>query len=684
MWPFRSDSQPATERAAAEAELAAIGKSHIILRLDAAGVVREVNETAASVFGYPVGNLVGQPYARLVRQKDRGEMQALLARVAAGRAENRILPRLNAAGEEIWLDASYAPLDVPEGAILVVAREITGMHLRRRENRGHTDAVRRSLAVIEFDLDGQIVEANDLFCKAMGYPHDQLIGRHHRMFMPPGKADTQAYRDFWAGLGTGASHTGRVHRIDAEGRDRFLEATYETLLDAEGRPFRVVKYAFDITDAMNAAAEAESQIAAIQRIQAVIEFTPDGTILRANDIFCAALGYDESEIVGKHHRMFVPEAERGSGTYAEHWKRLAAGEAIAGDFERTGKGGKEVYISASYNPIRDAAGKVVKVVKFAVDTTSLRVTANEMLHGLRRMAAGDLSVRLDRDLGPLDEIRTAFNASIGRLDETIGAIVEQTVQIEGEVAAITGATDDLARRAERQASTLQASAASLDELAASITGSADIAGAAETGARDTRSQSAKASDVVKEAVRAMDAIAESSRKVSSINNVIDDIAFQTNLLALNAGVEAARAGDAGRGFAVVASEVRALAQRASDAAKEIASLIELSGRQVDLGVRLVGETGDSLSAIATSIETIHQSISEISNSAREQATAVNEMNAAVNQLDQVTQQNTAMSEETNASMQVLRQVIGDMHASVSYFAQGVGAGHEAEPMRRSA
>ncbi len=665
MFPFlKKKPEGASPR---PSELDVIRRSQLVARLDAEGRFVEVNSLYANALGYTAEEILGQRYLRIVRQKDHGWFtDKLMPEIAAGRDVSLICPRLNKAGDEVWLDVSY--LAVGGGQILILARDITEFHLRRRDNRGHTDAVKSSMATIEFDLTGKILDANPLFLAATGYVLDEILGKHHRIFMPAGQADGPDYAAFWQRLAKGgSSENGEVMRVNKAGEPIWLRATYETLRDAEGRPFKVVKYGFEVTEAKNVAADAKSQIEAIQKVQAVIEFAPDGKVLRANANFCDALGYDEAEIVGRHHSMFVPPDQVGSADYQTFWTRLAAGEQISGDFERMGKNGRQVFIRASYNPIRDASGRVAKVVKYAVDTTVSQLLSTTLKEGLHRLSAGDLSVRLTTDLREMDGVRTDFNASVERLQDVMMGVIERSRRIDEETNVIDQATDELARRTEQQAATLEESAAALEQLSTSVKSAAAEAAKANVQASEARRDTEESSKIVGATVRAVDAIAESSRKISSITSVIDDIAFQTNLLALNAGVEAARAGDAGRGFAVVASEVRALAQRSSEAAKEIAGLITTSEKQVDAGVKLVGQTGEALDKINTMMMSIHDSISQISHSAQEQATGLSELNTAIDDLDRAVQHNASMAEETNASAQSLRSSVTEMNREVSYF-----------------
>ena len=660
-----------------DAMLVAIKQSHMVIRLDLSGKILEANKVAADAAGVKPEAVIGQNFTKFMRTQDvaANVFQRIAEKVRAGGSVQKIAPALNKAGEEVWYDITYSPLDSRDGTreILVIAHDITEMHLRRRDNRSKVDAIRRSMGVIEFDLQGNILDANDLFLKAVGYSIDEIRGRHHRIFMRPEEAAKPEYSEFWKQLSKGSSSTGRVERIAKNGEPIWLRATYETLSDPEGRPFKVVKYAFDVTADANMQADACHQIDAIQKVQAVIEFNPDGTIIRANEIFCNVMGYRESEIAGKHHRIFVQDEHANAREYQEFWARLREGHEQDGRFVRVGKNGKNVYIRASYSPIRDASGRVSKVVKFAIDTTSFEIATRTLSSGLGQLASGDLSARIDTELGEFDSIRTSFNEALERLNSVVQSANEVSQQLNREADAVAEATDNLARRTERQAATLEESAASLEDLTSVVHAANKRASEARVLAESARTETDHSNEVVQNAMSAMADIAEFSRKISSITSLIDDISFQTNLLALNAGVEAARAGDAGRGFAVVASEVRALAQRSSDAAKEIATLISSSTQQVDRGVNLVNQAGESLSTIRGKVQEIHAGVETISGMTEEQSQGISGLNVAIGDLDRVTQQNAAMAEETNAAIQTLGQGISQLRGEFEFFrTEGTG------------
>ena len=553
----------------------------------------------------------------------------------------------------------------------------------RRDSEALIKALDRSLAFIEFDPEGTILTANANFCATIGYDVSEIVGRHHSMFVEPAYARTDEYRAFWMKLGRGEFDAREYKRIGKGGREVWIQASYNPVCDARGKVTKVVKVASDITREKLRNAEYEGKVAATSRVQAVIEFTPAGEIITANDLFLNTLGYTLAEIQGRHHRMFVSPDYARSAAYSEFWSRLNRGEAIAEDFHRLGKGGRDVWIQASYNPILDAEGHVVKVVKLATDATG-RVRAVEALgKGLAELAANNLTHRMEDALDPTyEKLRVDYNAAVTQLCELVGGIISNTQAIRSGSGEVAQAADDLSRRTEQQAASLEETAAALDQVTATVRKTAEGAVHAREAVTRARADAERSGGVVREAVVAMGEIEASSRRITDIIGVIDEIAFQTNLLALNAGVEAARAGDAGRGFAVVASEVRALAQRSAEAAKEIKGIIAASARQVETGVKLVGETGEALGRIVGQVAEVTSVVSEIAASAQEQASGLAEVNTAVNSMDQATQQNAAMVEESTAASQSLAQEADGLAALASRFrvgehAAGMGGGGSA-------
>ncbi|WP_267551661.1 PAS domain-containing methyl-accepting chemotaxis protein [Rhizobium rhizogenes] len=528
-------------------------------------------------------------------------------------------------------------------------------------------AIDKSMAIIEFDMSGKILTANANFCRAFGYDLKEIIGQHHRIFVAPEEAAAPEYAQFWAKMARGEFDSRQYRRLGKGGKEIWIEATYNPV--RRGKKFhKVVKIAADITAAKLKSIEDAGKLDALSRSQAVIEFTPDGRILGANENFLQTLGYGLSEIQGMHHSLFCDKAYSSSNEYRQFWSRLAQGEFIADEFLRIGKGGRKVFIQASYNPIFDTDGKVFKVVKFATDVTG-RVNNVEALGGaLGQMSDGDLTQHLATPFIPtLERLRTDFNGAVGKLHAAMQSVARAAGTISSGTQRIHQASDDIAKRSEQQAASVEETAAALEEITTTVADSSQNADAAGRLVRETRESAAHSATVVRRAIDAMGRIETSSQEITNIVGVIDEIAFQTNLLALNAGIEAARAGDAGKGFAVVAQEVRELAQRSAVAAKEIKDLIALSSGNVQSGVALVMETGSALATIESQVQSVDGNVSMIVGVAKEQAVTLKEVSSAVGVLDRGTQQTTALVQESAAAALVLAAEAENLFELLSLF-----------------
>ncbi|WP_224393497.1 methyl-accepting chemotaxis protein [Ensifer adhaerens] len=508
------------------------------------------------------------------------------------------------------------------------------------------DAINRSQAIIEFDLTGNILTANENFCRAMGYELREIVGRHHRIFVQPEEAASAAYRDFWARLARGEYDRQQYKRIGKGGREIWIEASYNPVFKGK-TPYKVVKFATDITATKAKSTDDQGKIDALSRAQAIIEFTPAGEIITANENFLKTMGYELHEIVGRHHSMFCQPDYAHSPDYAAFWRDLSAGRFATDQFMRLGKGGRKVFIQASYNPILDDAGRVLKVVKFALDVSDRVLAVREIGAGLGRLAECNIRMTLDEPfVGELEGLRRDFNTSIGMFQETLSAVLRQTRELNDNSKEMKDAAEHLSERTRQQASALEQTSAALEQATVSVRTSTENTQQTRTLVQNARQSAHASSGVVRDAVTAMQRIKAASEEISQIIGVIDEIAFQTNLLALNAGVEAARAGDAGKGFAVVAQEVRELAQRSAKAAKEIKDLIHNSVTEVAEGVRLVGDTGNALKEIEDFVAAIDTRIEAIAMAATEQTTGLGEISLAVNDIDAMTQQNAGMVDRT--------------------------------------
>jgi methyl-accepting chemotaxis protein len=542
--------------------------------------------------------------------------------------------------------------------------------------RGQVAAINKSQAIIEFTLDGKILHANEHFCAAIGYALDEIRGQHHSMFVDPAYRTSPEYRAFWEKLGRGEYDAGQYKRIAKGGREIWIQASYNPVFDANGKAFKIIKYATDITAEKLKAADYEGQIAAISKAQAVIEFTLDGRILYANENFCNGLGYRLEEIKGQHHSMFVEPVYRASPEYRAFWDKLGRGEYDAGQYKRIARGGKEIWIQASYNPIRDMNGKPFKVVKYATDVTEQVRTAQVMQKVLEETQAvtsaakdGDLTKRipLEGKSGSIVELCSGVNSLVDGMAGIVGQIKEATEAIDTASKEISQGNSDLSSRTEQQASSLEETASSMEELTSTVKQNAENARQANQLAVGASEVAVRGGDVVKQVVVTMNGISESSKKIADIIGTIDGIAFQTNILALNAAVEAARAGEQGRGFAVVATEVRNLAQRSAAAAKEIKELITDSVAKVDAGSQLVDKAGSTMDEIVSSVKRVTDIMAEITAASQEQSSGIEQVNQAITQMDEVTQQNAALVEEAAAAAESLQEQAGGLVEAVGRY-----------------
>ena len=474
-----------------------------------------------------------------------------------------------------------------------------------RKAAGMMDAINKVQAVIEFSLDGQIVDANANFLAAMDYRLEDIVGRHHSMFVPAADAASPAYRAFWEKLGRGEFDTGQYKRVGRSGREVWIQASYNPIVDGSGRPFKVVKYATDVTAQKLQSADFEGQISAINKAQAVIEFGMDGSITFANDNFLRALGYRLEEIVGRHHRMFVDPVYSASGEYAQFWEKLGRGEYDAGQYKRVGKDGREIWIQASYNPILDLNGKPAKVVKYATDITAQKKVGERVT-----------------------EISSIVASAASEMRATAEGMARTAEETTRQAGVVTSAAEITSVNVQTVSSAGEELTASISEIARQVAESSSIS-------QHAVSEADKASDSIR-------ILAEAAQKIGNVVTLINDIAGQTKLLALNATIEAARAGEAGKGFAVVASEVKSLSDQTARATHEISSQVTAMQSATQTSVGAIGGITDTIRKVA-------EIASAIAGAVEEQSAATREIAANVTQVAEGTRQVSSSIAGVNAA-----------------------------------
>jgi methyl-accepting chemotaxis protein len=545
VFPFLKNSS--TDKALA----AAIGRSQAVIEFDMDGTVRTANDNFLKALGYTLGEIQGKHHSMFVdpSERDSAAYRDFWAALKRGEYQAAEYKRIGKGGKEVWIQATYNPvLDGSGKPVKVVkfATDITARKIRGMEDAGQIAAIGRAQAVIAFEMDGTIVTANENFLKAMGYTLAEIQGKHHRMFVEQAERDSAAYREFWARLNRGENQSAEYKRVGKGGKEVWILASYNPVLDEKGKPFRVVKFATDVTSQKLSTADLAGQISAIGKSQAVIEFNMDGTIIGANQNFLKTVGYALDEIRGRHHSMFVDPSEREGAAYREFWAALNRGEYQAAEYKRIGKGGKEVWIQASYNPILDLNGRPFKVVKYATDTTAqvLVRMGNERVRGMMESVAAGAE---------------ELNASVREISE-----------------AMTKSRD----------------------TAATAVGRVEAADA--------------------EAKR----LNEAAQAMSGIVELIGSITGQINLLALNATIESARAGEAGRGFAVVASEVKNLATQAKQATDKI-------GQEISNLNGISGDVVGALDSIKQAIQGVSEYVTATAAAVEEQSTVTSEMSSSM-------------------------------------------------------
>ena len=543
-------------------------------------------------------------------------------------------------------------------------------------------AINRVQAVIEFELDGTILHANDNFLNVVGYTLDEVQGKHHAMFCDPEYVKTPQYREFWAKLARGEFDQGEYKRIARNGHEVWISASYNPIFDADGKPYKVIKFATDVTRTKMRNAEYEGKVSAIGKAQAVVEFDVNGNVLDANANFLDVMGYELADIKGEHHRMFCEAEYANSFEYKKFWQKLNRGEFDSGRYKRIGNHGKVVWIQATYNPILDLNGKPYKVVKFAIDITdqvkleaSIQDKSQDesrkvkvLLESVARAAQGDLTCTIVQEgEEPIDLLAGGIGKMIVDLRGVIANVVAAAGGFADSSHAIAERATGVAVGTQALGATVEQMNASIDGLTFSINSIAENVSSADYLARATQQEAEAGARAVAKSIEAMDLINRSSEDIGEIVKVISEIANQTNMLAFNAAIEAARAGEHGLGFSVVADEVRKLAERSSQATKEISKLINESVKRVTTGSEISRQASDAFDKIVSGVGKTTLAISDISKAANEQLLTAREVSTAIQYIAEETEKSAANVDSIARSTDALNDRAGNLNQTVSGF-----------------
>ena len=591
----------------------ALDQSQAVIQFKPDGTILTANQNFLQAMGYSLDEIKGNHHKMFVEPgfENSDEYKEFWRSLAAGTFQAAEYKRYAKGGKEIWIQASYNPVKDKSGNVVKVikyATDITAQTLQNSDYAGQIDAISKVQAVIEFELDGTIRTANENFLGAVGYTLPEIQGQHHRMFVDPEYAETNEYKDFWTNLGAGNFDAGRYKRVTKNGDNIWIQASYNPIFDPDGKPFKVVKYATDITEQVLRNADFRGQLDAIHKSQAVIEFELDGTIITANENFTATVGYSLDEIKGKHHSMFADPEFAKSAEYKAFWQRLGSGQFDAGEYHRLGKGGKDIWIQASYNPIFDPDGKPFKVVKYATDITDQVLARDEQ-----------------QRVGPM-------------VDENLDKILSAVGDATSQATSASGASSQTAQ-------TVHSVAAAAEQFQAS---SQEIAHSMETSRGDVN----RAMDEANTADSSAKQLSDAAGAMTNIVDVINDIAGQINLLALNATIESARAGEAGKGFAVVASEVKSLANQVANATTQISNeIVGMQDISSDVVQRLdrikgaVSSVENSVTAVAGAVEEQAATSKEITSNMQEASCAVEDINSSLGSISEAVQNANSFARE---------------------------------------
>ena len=549
----------------------------IVSVADKKGDIVSVNDKFIEVSKYSRQELIGAPHST-TRHPDmpKETFKQLWSTIGRGELFRGVIKNRAKDGTPYYVDAVIAPILGENGKpikYLGVRYDITQAEIERQNARGILNAIDQSYAYIEFDLGGHVLKANRNFLGLLGYQLDEVVGKHHRMFVDPALANSGAYQQFWRDLNAGKPQSDVFKRVTKGGQEVWIQAIYAPVNDEMGRVTKIVKIATDVTQSRLQSANFEGQINAVAKAQAVIEFKLDGTILDANDNFLSTMGYSLAEIKGKHHSMFAEAGVSTSVEYRLFWDKLGRGEFDAGRYKRVGKGGKEIWIQASYNPILDLNGKPFKVVKYASDITA-EVKASEMLREAVAQAQAVTNSARDGDLSPRIPLE-GKSGPIAELCVGVNTLMETTSVILGDVGRSFGAlaAGDLSQRITR-----------------------DYAGTFGQMKADANATSEALAGIIDDVGRVFSALAAgdlTQRITRDAQGIFDQVKQDANNSSDKlAGIidEVRAAADALTG---AANQVSATAQSLSQSASEQASSVEETSAQIDTMSASITQNSDN-------------------------------------------------------------------------------------------
>lgn len=693
-------------------KLECLTRSRANIEFEIDGTILSANELFLNLMGYTWEEIKGKKHGMFVEEAEQqsAEYRSFWAQLGQGIAQTGEYKRLRKQGQQVWLASTYYPVADAEGKayrILQFANDVTERKLRDADFAGQIQAIHRVQPVSEYDMHGIILAVNENFEKLLGFSRAELIGKHVSLFVDEVTRNSAAYqaasKELWQKLNRGEFCTGEAKRTTKQGKEIWIQYSYNPILGLDGKPYKVVNYFRDMTEQKMANADYQGQIAAINKTQAVIECDMNGVILRANEDFLRIVGYSMEEVKGRPIAMFAVESDRDSEKTRELWAKLHRGEGQQGEYHRRGKGDRDVWMQIAYNPILDLNGKPFKVVEYCTDVTEQVQAKEEIVQMAERekLAAQELKHKVDSILAVVSaaakgdltrDITVRGSDAIGQMGEGLSTFftdLRRSIASIGDTAMnLTAASEELTMVSQQMSANAQETAGQANSVATATQQVSHNLHSVATGAEEMSStvmsiagNATEAANIAGEAVQTAQSanatvqkLGESSAEIGQVIKVITSIAQQTNLLALNATIEAARAGEAGKGFAVVANEVKELAKQTAKATEDISQKITAIQRDTRKAVEsiasitaVIGKINDISGTIATAVEEQSATTNEMSRNVTEAAQGSGAISQNIQGVAEAADSTNRGANETQKASQGLAEMAAQLRTLVGRF-----------------